>query len=143
MFIQLGYWGLFLATFLSSTIVPFSSEVVLAGLIALDFDPILCILIATAGNSLGGMTSYGLGYIGKWEWLEKYFHTSKEKIERFQHKIKKWGVFAGLLAWLPFVGDLIAIALGFLRLNPWLSCLWMTIGRLIRFAIVGGIMQLF
>ncbi|MDD2577348.1 MAG: DedA family protein [Bacteroidales bacterium] len=143
MFVNLGYWGLFIASFLSSTIVPMSSEVALVTLIALGLNPIWCVLIATLGNSLGGMTSYGLGYLGKWEWLEKYFRTPKEKVEKFQNKIQRWGPIIGLFAWLPFVGDLLAIGLGFMRLNPWLSCLYMAIGRLIRFSIVGGIMQLF
>ena len=88
MFVNLGYWGLFLASFLSSTIVPMSSEVALVTLIALGLNPIWCVLIATLGNSLGGMTSYGLGYLGKWEWLEKYFRTPKEKVEKFQNKIQ-------------------------------------------------------
>lgn len=143
MFIQLGYWGLFLASFLSSTIIPLGSEVFLITLIGLGLNPIWCVLIATLGNSLGGMTSYGIGYLGKWEWIEKYFRTPKEKVINFQHKIKRWGAIAGLFAWLPFVGDLIAIGLGFMKLNPWLCCMYMTIGRFIRFAIVGGVMQLF
>ena len=58
--IELGYFGLFVATFLAATILPFSSEIVLVSLIAAGFDPIHCFIIATLGNTLGGMTSYGL-----------------------------------------------------------------------------------
>ena len=65
MFVQLGYWGLFLSSFLSSTVIPLSSEVALVALLAMGLDPVLCVLTATLGNSLGGMTSYGLGYLGK------------------------------------------------------------------------------
>lgn len=143
MFVQLGYWGLFLSSFLSSTVIPLSSEVALVALLAMGLDPVLCVLTATVGNSLGGMTSYGLGYLGKWEWIERFFRTPKEKVERFQHRISRYGAMAGLLAWLPIVGDLIALGLGFMKLNPWMSCLYMFVGRLVRFSVVGGLMQLF
>ena len=53
MFVELGYWGLFIASFLSSTIVPMSSEVAFVTLIALGLNPLWCVLIATLGNSLG------------------------------------------------------------------------------------------
>ncbi|MFA7081565.1 MAG: YqaA family protein [Bacteroidales bacterium] len=143
MFIELGYLGLFIASFLSSTIIPLGSEFVLIALVANGFDPYLCVLIATIGNSIGGMTSYGIGYLGKIEWIEKYFRTPREKILSFQERIKRWGPAAGLLAWLPFIGDVIAIGLGFFRLNPWRSFLYMFIGRIIRYSFIGGIMQLF
>ena len=119
------------------------SEFVLIALLGFGFNPIWCVLIATLGNSLGGMTSYGIGYLGKWEWIEKYFRTPKEKILKFQKRIERWGTVAGLFAWLPFVGDILAIGLGFLRLNPWMSFFYMLLGRLIRYSFVGGIMQLF
>lgn len=143
MFIELGYLGLFLASFLSSTIIPMGSEFVLIALLGFGFNPFWCVLIATIGNTFGGITSYGIGYLGKWEWIEKYFRKPKEKILKFQNRIKRWGAIAGLFAWLPFVGDIIAIGLGFLRLNPWMSFLYMFLGRLIRYSFVGGIMQLF
>ncbi|MBP1630190.1 MAG: DedA family protein [Bacteroidetes bacterium] len=143
MFVQLGYWGLLLSSFLSSTVIPLSSEVALVALLAMGLDPVLCVLTATVGNSLGGMTSYGLGYLGKWEWIEMFFKTPKHKVERFQHRIGRYGAMAGLFAWLPIVGDLIALGLGFMKLNPWLSCLYMFVGRLVRFSVVGGLMQLF
>ena len=123
MFIELGYLGLFIASFLSSTIIPMGSEFILIALIANGFNPYYCILIATIGNTLGGITSYGIGYLGKWEWIEKWFKVTPEKIERHAEKIKRWGPWFALLTWLPGVGDIIAIGLGFfvLLFNPILS----------------------
>ncbi|MDX9889476.1 MAG: DedA family protein, partial [Bacteroidales bacterium] len=90
----------------------------------------------TGGNFLGGLTSYGLGYIGKWEWLEKYFKVDRQKVENFQKKITKYGVFAAAFAWLPFVGDLIAISLGFFKIRPtWVFILMLT-GRFLRFFVI-------
>ena len=135
-FIQLGYLGLFISSFLASTIVPLSSDVVLSTLIVLKLNPWICLSIATLGNFLGGLTSYGLGYLGKWEWLDKYFKIDRKKIETFQQKIHKYGVFASLFAWLPFIGDLIAISLGFFRVKPLSVAILMLIGRFLRFFVI-------
>ena len=135
--IGLGYIGLFLASFLASTIIPVSSEIVLTALVALKFDVWTCIIVATAGNFLGGLTTYGLGYLGKWEWIEKFFKKSKEDIEKFQNKIKKTGIIAAAFTWLPFVGDLVALSLGFLRFKPAPVFIMMLIGRFGRFVVSG------
>ncbi len=135
-FIHFGYVGLFLSSFLASTIVPLSADVVLTALVLLKFNPWVCLIIATGGNFLGGLTSYGLGYIGKWEWLEKYFKVDRQKVENFQKKITKYGIFAAAFAWLPFVGDLIAISLGFFKIRPtWVFILMLT-GRFLRFFVI-------
>jgi len=135
--IGLGYIGLFIASFLASTIIPVSSEIVLTALVALKFDVWTCIFVATAGNFLGGLTTYGLGYLGKWEWIEKFFKKSKEDIEKFQNKIKKTGIIAAAFTWLPFVGDLVALSLGFLRFKPAPVFIMMLIGRFGRFVVSG------
>jgi membrane protein YqaA with SNARE-associated domain len=59
-------WGLFLASFLAATVVPFSSEALLSFLIINGTDAYTAVLVATFGNWLGGMSSYGIGYLGKW-----------------------------------------------------------------------------
>ena len=135
--IKLGYLGLFLSSFLASTIIPISSEIVLSGLIYLGSNVWFCIFVATAGNFLGGLTTYYLGYLGKWEWVEKYMKTPREKIERFQTKIQKYGVYSAFFAWLPFVGDLIALGLGFMRINPIKVSVLMLVGRFVRFVVSG------
>lgn len=138
-----GLWGLFLGSLLASTIIPFSSEALLVGAIAIGNKIWLCILIAAIGNSIGGMISFYLGRLGKWEWLEKFFKVKREKIENFKTKIEKYKTIAAFFAWLPVVGDLIAVSLGFMRLSPVKCCLFMTIGRLCRFAVVGSMMTFF
>ena len=62
---ELGYLGLFIASFLAATVVPFSSEVVFSAMIYLQhLDPWTCVFVATLGNWLGGMTSYYVGLLG-------------------------------------------------------------------------------
>ena len=136
-FIELGYLGLFIISFLASTIIPLSPDLVLGALVAFEYDVWKCIFIATAGNFLGGLTTYGLGYLGKWEWIEKLFKKSKADIEKFQHKVHKLGIFAAAFVWLPFVGDVVALSLGFLRFNPTPVAIMMLIGRFARFTVVG------
>ena len=82
-----GYIGLFVGAFLAATIIPFSSDILLIGILLAGGDPWISFLSATAGNWLGGLTSYGLGRIGKWEWIEKWFHVSEEKLLKQKSKI--------------------------------------------------------
>ncbi|MBT7528632.1 MAG: hypothetical protein HN660_04000 [Flavobacteriaceae bacterium] len=90
-FVEWGYIGLFIASFLGATIIPFSSELVFSLLIIKGYDFNLSLLVATTGNWLGGLSSYFLGRLGKWSTLEKYFRLKKEKIVKFKTNIDKWG----------------------------------------------------
>lgn len=126
---------LFMLCFMAATIVPFSSEALLTLMIFNGYDPFYVILTATAGNFSGGMSSYALGYIGKWEWLEKYFKIPYNKIQIFSNKINRWGSISAFFTWLPLVGDIIAVALGFLRCNFWLTALFMLSGKFIRYLV--------
>ena len=89
--LEYGYWGLFLGTFLAATIVPFASDALLIGILIAGGDPVLSIILATSGNWLGGLTSYWVGYSGRWEWIEKWFKVKHETIERHREKISKYG----------------------------------------------------
>lgn len=131
--LEWGYLGLFLASFLSATVLPFSSEAVLAAMLVGGADPIVAVGTATLGNWLGGMSSYGLGYLGKWHWLEKYFGVKETKLKEWKPKIDRYGSFFAILSFLPFVGDVISIALGYFRAQFWLTAFWMFLGKLGRY----------
>lgn len=132
---QWGFLGLFVGSFLASTVVPFSADALLVGLLLAGGSPTLCFLAATTGNWLGGLTSFGIGWLGRWEWLEKWFHVKRETLEKQKHLVDRWGIWLALFTWLPFVGDAFAIALGFYRLSPWKCALFMLIGRAARFLV--------
>ena len=134
-FVEWGYLGLFIASFLGATIIPFSSELVLSLLIIKGYDFNLSLLVATTGNWLGGLSSYFLGRLGKWSILEKYFRLKKEKIVKFKINIDKWGSLLAFFCWLPIIGDPIAVGLGFFRTNYLLVALWMFMGKLIRYIV--------
>jgi len=69
--LNLGYTGLFIGSFLASTLIPLSSEILLTGMLLAGGDPWISFGLATVGNSMGSLTGYGLGYLGKWKWIEK------------------------------------------------------------------------
>ncbi len=132
-----GLWGLLLASFLAATVLPFSSELVLATLIASGMDIVACIIFATIGNSLGGATCYYLGMLGKVDWLEKWFKIKPAKIIKMQSWLKGKGAVMGFLGFLPAIGDLILVSLGFMRSNIHITMITMTIGKLFRYIIIG------
>lgn len=132
-FAEWGYVGLFLMSFLAATILPVGSEPLLLLMLTQAFNPLYCLISATIGNTLGGATSYYVGHLGKWEWIEKYFKITEEKIRSFQHRIESYGSWIAILTWLPFIGDPIAIALGFFRITFWKVLVFMLIGKCLRY----------
>lgn len=130
--LDLGYLGLFVGSFLAATVVPFSADVLLVGLLIAGGSPTLTILVATLGNWLGGLTSYAIGRIGKWEWIER-LHVSRESLEKQKSRIDRYGAVVALLTWVPFIGDVFAVALGFYRVRFVPMAFWMLVGKCGRF----------
>ena len=132
---ELGYLGLFITCFLAATILPIASEVFLITMLAAKYDPLSSLLIASSGNTLGSYLNFGIGYIGNPEWLKK-LRVKQKTIESWKASIQKYGVWLALLSWLPIVGDIIGIALGFFRANIFWSFIFMAIGKFIRYLVV-------
>ena len=109
--VSLGYWGLFIGSFLASTVIPMSADVLLVGVLTLGGNVWGCLAIATVGNWLGGVTSYWIGWLGRWDWIERWFKVKREKLEQQKGHVDRYGVWLALFTWLPIVGDLFAIAL--------------------------------
>ena len=129
-----GLIGLFLGSFLAATVVPFSSEIILTGVLMAGINPVEAFVVATAGNWAGGLTSYYVGHLGKWEFIEKWFRVKEETLVRQKGRIEKFGSLVALITWLPVIGDVLAIALGFYRVNFVKSAMYMLLGRALRFA---------
>lgn len=128
-------WGLFLASFLSATVIPFSSEAMLSFLIVKGTDPYAAVLVASAGNWVGGMSSYAIGYMGKWVWIEKYLRIKRVTIEKWHDRLYKRGAIFAFLSWMPLVGDVFAVGLGLLRSNIIITASAMFAGKLLRYII--------
>jgi membrane protein YqaA with SNARE-associated domain len=133
---EYGYIGLFIAAFLAATILPFSSEVVFTALLySTQSDVWLCIISATLGNWLGGLTCYWLGRLGKTEWITRFLRVPPDKVEHWQNKIQGKAALAAFFSFLPGIGDLIAIAAGYLRANFWLTSVSILVGKFLRFVV--------
>ena len=96
-------------------------------------EPVACFAVATAGNWLGSVVTYYMGRLGRWEWIEKWFKVKKESLEKQKEKIDRWGVWLALIAWVPFIGDVFVIALGFYRTRQIPTILLLLIGKALRF----------
>ena len=133
---QWGYLGLFIAAIIAGSVIPFSSEIVLGGLIALGLDPVICVVSGTLGNTIGGMTIYYVARLGKVEWVEKYFHVKRAKVEKMQDFLQHRGALMAFFAFVPVVGSVIVAALGFMRSNLPLTLSSMMTGKAIRYIIL-------
>lgn len=134
--VEYGLWGVFIGSFLAATLIPLSSELLLMGYIAIGGgEVVLTVISATAGNWLGGMSSYYIGRWCKWETIERWLRISIEKIERQRVIVARYGVALALLTWLPLFGDIFAVSLGFYKVNVVIVSIFMLIGRALRFVL--------
>lgn len=122
--------GLFVSSFLSATLLPGNSEVVLGTIVA--GTPALlwpAVGVATAGNTLGGMTSWGLGRLIPAE-------GGRRLAPRAAAFAQRYGVAALLLSWVPVVGDALCVASGWLRHDWRLATLAIAAGKFARYLVV-------
>lgn len=134
--IDYGYWGMFLSAFLAGSVLPFSSEAVMLGLLAAGVDLVPLLIYGSIGNVMGGMVNYGLGRLGKLEWLKKYFHLKQSSIDRAYKFMGGHGAWMGFFAFLPILGSAITVVLGLTRANLPLSVFSITLGKVIRYALL-------
>lgn len=128
-----GLAGLFLGSFLAATVLPGGSEAALAALVfAYPSQALPALMIATLGNTLGGMTSW---------WMGRGF-TARELPARL-HWVQRFGAGVLILSWVPLIGDALCLAAGWLRLAPWPCAMWMALGKAARYAAVIGLTRLF
>jgi len=121
-----GLVGLFISSLVGATLLPGGSELVLIGVLQNQPQSFwLALFVATLGNTIGGMISFGMG------WMLPQTQQLKH-VER----VRRYGVFALLFAWAPVVGDAICVAAGWLRLNIWQSAALMASGKFIRYALI-------
>ena len=131
--------GLFFSAFLSSTILPGSSEVVLVVLVTHSNGPHWDLLaVATAGNTLGGMSSWVLGWIIALRY--PLTELSKEAHRQAVDRVRQWGSPILLLSWVPVMGDPLCVAAGWLRMS-WLGALlFIGVGKALRYWVLLAIL---
>lgn len=131
-----GLLGLFLASFLAATVLPFSSEAVLLALASAGAELTGLFVVATAGNTLGGLTNYAIGRWLPQERVLRWFRIDVAQGKRWENLVRKRGAWAALVCWVPVLGDPIAIALGLFRAPFVPSAVLMCLGKAARYAIL-------
>lgn len=134
--LQWGYWGMLAAAFLAGSFFPFSSEAVMAGLQAAGLQPLPLVIYGSIGNVLGSMFNYGVGRMGKMEWIERYLHVKKESLDRAERFMAGRGAWMGFFAFLPLLGSAITIVLGLTRANLPVCIFSITVGKVLRYVIL-------
>jgi len=133
---EYGLSTVFVVSFVSATLLPMGSEPVVFGLVKLNpalFWP--AVLVATAGNTLGGALDWWMGY-GAHKVVDKYKHSSNHS--KALRWLEKLGPKACLLAWLPAVGDPLCAVAGWLKFPFWPCLAYMAIGKFCRYVMMTG-----
>lgn len=139
----LDYLALFVSAFLAATILPFYSELVLAGLVLAGRDPVLLWAFATAGNTLGALLNWWIG-IGLEAWRERrgnprwldWLRLGDAEFERAQRWFGRWGYYSLLLAWAPVGGDALTFVAGVMKVRALPFLLLVGLGKGGRYLVV-------
>ncbi len=128
-------WFLFFSAFISSTLFPGGSEAILAYLASdLEYPLYTLLVVATLGNTLGAMTSWGIGRLISIRYSTE--RLSKASQQKAVARLQKYGSPVLLLSWLPIIGDPLCVAAGWLRLHWLPSLVFIAVGKLLRYVVV-------
>ena len=134
--LDLGYPGLFLLAFFAATILPLGSEWLLAALLLKGADPAICVSVATAGNSLGALTTYAIGLWGGPWLIERVLRIDPVRRERAERIYTRYGIWSLLFSWLPIVGDPLCLVGGLMRVRLPRYIILVSIGKYVRYQTV-------
>ena len=131
------YLSLFIISFLAATILPFSSELTLAGMMATSsYDNLLLLLVASLGNVLGSAVNWILGFYSRKLSKKKWFPFKDKQIEKSSKWFNKFGRWSLLFAWVPIIGDPLTLVAGLLRVKFIEFLILVTIGKVSRYLVI-------
>lgn len=132
-FYDYGLFGLFAICFVSSTLYPLGSEAFVLGFAFAGYGWLPLLVVASFGNILGSLSSYYLAYFCA-PWLHtKLSEKTKARLSALEPKIQKYGFVYAFFVFLPFVGDIFALSLGFVRYHQGLCVLFIALGKIARY----------
>lgn len=133
---MISYLLLFGSAFLAATILPFSSELLLFAMLRDGGDPLLLVIIATLGNTLGAVVNWLLGvYLLRFQ-DRRWFYFSRDQIARAQRWYRRYGFWSLLFAWMPLGGDALTLIAGIMKLRLWLFLVLVGSGKGLRYILV-------
>ena len=131
------YLSLFVISFLAATILPFSSELTLAGLIVTsNYDNLLLLMVASFGNVLGSVVNWVLGFYSRNLTTKKWFPFKDKQIENSSKWFGKFGKWSLLFAWVPIIGDPLTLVAGLLRVRFLDFIILVTSGKVSRYVLI-------
>ncbi len=131
------YLSLFVISFLAATILPFSSELTLAGLIVTsNYDNLLLLSVASFGNVLGSVVNWALGFYSRNLSSKKWFPFKETQIEKSSKWFRKFGKWSLLFAWVPVLGDPLTLIAGLLRVKFLDFIVLVAIGKVSRYLVI-------
>ena len=133
----IGLSSVGILSFLSATLIPFSSEAVFFGYLVKFPENVWALIgVATVGNSLGGAFNWGLGYFSKKTKNAFKKETNSLPKSRWINYLERWGSKSLLFSWLPFVGDPLTVVAGWSHWRFWPCLIYMTIGKCLRYVVI-------
>ncbi|MEM6615256.1 MAG: YqaA family protein [Pseudomonadota bacterium] len=130
--------GLFFGAFLAATVLPFSSEVMLASAVRAGEIPVwLLVTVAAVGNILGAVVNWVLGRFLLRFRERRWFPFSPDQLEKASDRFRRFGVWSLLLSWVPIIGDPLTFAAGVLNVRFALFLVLVAIGKTARYVAVG------
>jgi membrane protein YqaA with SNARE-associated domain len=131
------YLSLFVISFLAATILPFSSELTLAGLMATSsYDNLLLLAVASLGNILGSVVNWILGFYSRNLSTKRWFPFKDKQIEKSSKWFNRFGRWSLMFAWVPIIGDPLTLVAGLLRVKFVEFLILVTIGKVSRYLII-------
>ncbi len=131
------YLSLFVISFLAATILPFSSELTLAGLIVTsNYDNLLLLIVASFGNVLGSVVNWALGFYSRNLSSKKWFPFKETQIEKSSKWFRKFGKWSLLFAWVPVLGDPLTLIADLFRVKFLDFIILVAIGKVTRYLVV-------
>ena len=137
-FSEYGYLGMGVMAFLSGSVLPLTSEVLLMLLLGMGLNSMGLVVVSTIGNTIGGITCFYTGRIVKKEKVGNLFRVPEKRMRQADRIIQKYGFWASFLSFVPLVGTAILLTLGMMRVNPVKVTLVMMLGKFLRYLLVAA-----
>lgn len=132
----MAYLSLFITAFLAATLLPLSSEALLATLIYQHYVPLWLWLVATLGNTLGSCVNWFLGkQCLHWQ-TKKWFPFSTQQLSAAQQRFERYGQWSLLFAWVPLIGDPLTFFAGVMRMQFGKFIALVLFGKALRYALI-------
>ena len=137
-FVEYGYWGMGVMAFLSGSVLPLTSEVLLMLLLGMGLNSLGLVAVSTIGNTIGGISCFYTGRIVKKENVGRLFRVPEKRMRQADRIIQKYGFWASFLSFVPLVGTAILLTLGMMRVNPVKVTVVMMAGKFLRYLLVAA-----